>query len=79
MVNELTLKMITRIPIMTCRTCKRQFAKSRRITMPDGTKIVRFETRAKYCSGACCAKAYRLRKAESYASLTPQAASLTAS
>jgi hypothetical protein len=71
--------MTTRITILTCKTCGAQFAKSRRIRLPNGLIILTCETRAKYCSGACCAKAYRLSKAQNYASLTPRLASLTAS
>jgi hypothetical protein len=69
--------MTTRITILTCKTCGAQFAKSRNIRLPNGMIITRSETRAKYCSGACCSKAYRLSKAQNYASLTPRLVSLT--
>ena len=52
--------MTIHIPVLTCKTCKCQFARSRRILF-QGRFIVRFETRAKYCSNACRQKDYRNR------------------
>lgn len=50
--------MITRIPILTCEVCKCQFARSRKIVL-RGKTLIRFETRAKFCSNACRQKHYR--------------------
>lgn len=64
---------VTKIPIMTCRVCGNQFARSRRIIL-RGKEIVRFETRAKFCSNACRQKYYRnkhiLKRRESVTKFT---------
>lgn len=57
-----------------CKVCGKALERVRRITLPNGVKIVRYETRAIYCSSACCQRAYRARKAFDHARLTPPSA-----
>lgn len=48
--------------IQKCPVCAKRFLTMRRISLGDGVYKFAWETRRKYCSAACKAKAYRRRK-----------------
>lgn len=69
--------MIIRVPVLTCKVCKCQFARSRRVVLPTGKTFTAFERKAKFCSHACRQRDYRMRKACKSVGVTHPRASVT--